>query len=74
MLAEKISAVADGELVLIGDSACDDAYSVSVEHLEQILRVMSELPQHTYILQKSLAWIACISFEGHLDFANIVSS
>lgn len=74
MLAEKISAVADGELVIIGDSACDNAYSLSVEHLDQALRVMSELPQHTYILQTSLTWIACISFEGHLDFANIASS
>lgn len=73
MLAEKINAVADGELVFIGDSACDNAYSLSVEHLDQALRVMSELPQHTYILQKSLAWIACISFEGHLDFATIAS-
>jgi hypothetical protein len=71
MLAKKISAMADGEFIFIGDSACDDAYSVKFEHLEQALRVFSELPQHTYILQKSVAWIACISFEGHLDFANI---
>jgi hypothetical protein len=71
MLAKKISAMADDEFIFIGDSACDDAYSVKVEHLEQALRIFSELPQHTYILQKSVAWIACISFEGHLDFANI---
>jgi hypothetical protein len=72
MFAEKINAVADGELIFIGDSVCDDAYLVNVEHIDQTLRIFSELPQHTYILQNSLAWIACISFEGHLDFANTI--
>jgi hypothetical protein len=68
-LAEEIEKLADKDLIFLGDSACDEAYSIGVEYLEKTLRVFSELPQHTYIMPKSLNWIACISFAGYLDFA-----
>ena len=70
-LAEKIREVSDGNLIFVGDSACDEAYSIAPESLEQALKLFSELPQHTYILQSSLNWIACISFEGDIDFARL---
>lgn len=71
-LAEEIRKVADSNLIFVGDSACDEAYSISIEYLEITLKIFSELPQHTYIVTESLTWIACISFEGDLDFANIL--
>ncbi len=70
-LAEKIREVSDGNLIFVGDSACDEVYSIAPESLEQALKLFSELPQHTYILQTSLNWIACISFEGDIDFAGL---
>ncbi|MBI6909317.1 hypothetical protein [Pseudomonas palleroniana] len=71
LLAEEISKVTSADLIFIGDSACDDAYSIGHEHLTQTLRIFSELPQHTYIVTEAIDWIACISFEGHLDFATL---
>lgn len=71
-LAEEIRNVTDEDLIFIGDSACDEAYSIGLKHIDKVLRIFSELPQHTYIVPKSLAWIACISFEGDLDFAKLL--
>ena len=68
-LAEIIRNFSEGNLIFVGDSACDEAYSIKPENLEQALKSFSELPQHTYILQASLNWIACISFEGDIGFA-----
>jgi hypothetical protein len=71
LLAQEIRKVADADLIFIGDSACDDAYSINPEHLIQTLKIFSELPQHTYIVSEAITWIACISFEGHVDFATL---
>lgn len=70
-LAEKIRKVTDDDLVFISDSACDDAYAIDSKHVCQALKIFSELPQHTYVVSKSLSWIACVSFEGDLDFAKL---
>lgn len=71
-LADEIRKVTDDNLIFVGDSACDEAYSIDPDFLEEALRIFSELPQHTYIVQKSLTWIACITFEGDLNFANLL--
>lgn len=68
-LAKEIKKVADDTIIIVGDSVCDDAYCINLEQLEEALSVFSEIPQHTYIVQKQLNWIACISFEGDIDFA-----
>ncbi|MCS4251445.1 hypothetical protein [Pseudomonas sp. BIGb0164] len=70
-LAEEIKMIADGDLIFIGDSACDEAYFIPPEYIKKAIKIFSELPQHTYIVQDSLAWIACVSFEGDLNFANL---
>ncbi|MGA9703747.1 hypothetical protein [Pseudomonas sp.] len=69
-MANEIKAITNENTIFVGDSACDEAYSVSAEDLEKALMIFSELPQHTYIVPKSLTWIACISFEGNFDFAS----
>ncbi|WP_052958841.1 hypothetical protein [Pseudomonas marginalis] len=71
-LAEEIRRLTDGDLIFIGDSACDEAYSINSKHIEKAIKIFSELPQHTYVISKSLTWIACISFEGDLDFVDIL--
>ncbi|MBP1126326.1 MULTISPECIES: hypothetical protein [Pseudomonas] len=68
LLEEKIKAATKHNVIFIGD-ATDNAYSISTRDLMQSLQVFSKIPQHTYILQKQLDWIACISFEGYIDFA-----
>jgi hypothetical protein len=72
-LAKEIKNVATDEIVILGDSVCDEAYIIHSEDLEEALRFFSEIPQHTYITSTSLEWIACISFEGQWNFANLVS-
>lgn len=74
LIAAKICKTSDNDLIIISDSACDNAYSISPKHLNQVLKVLSEFPQHTYILSTDFTWIACISFEGHLDFCKFLSS
>lgn len=70
-LAKEIQKLTNDNPIFIGDSACDEAYSINLIHIEKALRVFSEIPQHTYIVSKSLAWIACMSFEGDLDLARL---
>ncbi|PRA33068.1 hypothetical protein [Pseudomonas poae] len=71
-LADEIGRTAEDTLIFIGDCACDEAYCISLQHVDKVLRIFSQLPQHTYIVSKSLTWIACISFEGDLDFASLL--
>ncbi len=68
LLEKKIKEATKHNVIFIGD-ATDNAYSISATDLMQSLQIFSKTPQHTYILQKQLDWIACISFEGDIDFA-----
>ncbi|CRM09450.1 hypothetical protein [Pseudomonas sp. 37 R 15] len=70
ILEKKIKAATKCNVIFIGD-ATDNAYSITCRDLMQSLQIFSKIPQHTYILQKQLDWIACISFEGDIDFAKI---
>lgn len=71
-LAKEIQKLTSENPIFIGDSACDEAYSASLIHIEKAIRVFSTIPQHTYIVSKSLTWIACMSFEGDLDIARLI--
>lgn len=71
-LAKEIQKLNDNNLIFIGDSACDEAYSINLMHIDKALSIFSEIPQHTYIVSKSLTWIACIASEGDLDFARLL--
>ncbi len=68
LLEKKIKEATKHNVIFIGD-ATDNAYLISATDLMQSLQIFSKIPQHTYILQKQLDWIACISFEGDIDFA-----
>ncbi|WP_411379946.1 hypothetical protein [Pseudomonas sp. MPB26] len=68
-LAKEVQKFNDNNLIFISDSACDEAYPINLMHIDKALSIFSEIPQHTYIVSKSLTWIACIASEGDLDFA-----
>lgn len=69
-LVKKIKTATERNVIFIGD-ATDNAYSITLSDLMHSLQYFSKIPQHTYILQKQLDWIACISFEGDVDFAKL---
>lgn len=69
-LVEKIKLTTESDVIIIGD-ATDDAYSIGIKHLSQALGIFSTIPQHTYITQESLDWIAGISFEGYIYFSKL---
>ncbi|WP_218170110.1 hypothetical protein [Pseudomonas costantinii] len=69
-LAEKIKSVSASHVFVVGD-ATDNAYSINVKDLFPALQIFSTIPQHTYITQENLSWIACISFEGDIDFSTL---
>ncbi|WP_081321519.1 MULTISPECIES: hypothetical protein [Pseudomonas] len=69
-LAEKIKLATKESVIIVGDST-DNSYSVSVENLLLALQIFSTIPQHTYILQQHLNWIAFISFEEDIYFSNL---
>lgn len=71
-LAGEIRKIDDGNVIFVGDSACNEAYSISLIHIDKALGIFSKTPQHTYIVSTSLTWIACISFEGDLDLASLL--
>lgn len=73
-LVREIKKVADNKIIIVGDSACDEAYCINTQQREEALRIFSETPQHTYIIQRNLYWIACISFEGDTDFSLLKTS
>jgi hypothetical protein len=69
-LAEKITHTTKADIIIIGD-ATDEAYSIGIKQLSPALRIFSTIPQHTYITQESLDWIAGISFEGYIYFCKL---
>lgn len=69
-LEHKIKSATQCNITFIGDST-DQAYSIKISNLLQSLQIFSRIPQHTYILQKQLNWLACISLEGDIDFAEL---
>lgn len=67
-LVEKIISASNDDILIVGDNT-DNAYSISVKNLALAIEIFSSLPQHTYITQKDLSWIACITFRGDIDFS-----
>lgn len=67
-LAKKITPASHDFIFIVGDSI-DNAYAINLKDLTFAIKIFSTIPQHTYITQKDLTWIACISFEGYVDFS-----
>lgn len=69
-LAEKIKLITEGDVIILGDST-DNAYLIDIKDLSPALKIFSTIPQHTYITQERLDWIAGISFEGDIYFSKL---
>ena len=57
------------EIVVLGDNVMDFGITTTSENLEEILKVVLNLPQHTYILNESAQWCMVFEMEGYADFA-----
>lgn len=71
LLAKKITNNSSKKVFFIGDSAMDKAYSISTKDIRKALRIFADVPQHLYILPDTSNWIACISTEGLIDYAEL---
>jgi len=70
-ISEKLNSLAVQRVIFLGDSAIEYAYSIAITDLRRSLDIFAEFPQHTYIFPERLNWIACLAFEGHIDYADL---
>ncbi|MFW9080178.1 hypothetical protein ACOI9X_13005 [Pseudomonas sp. P2757] len=68
-ISNKIRDLNVSEIIFIGDSLTESAYRTSTARLENILKIFSDIPQHTYFFSDSLSFIGCISSEGEINFS-----
>lgn len=71
-ISEKLNNLGVQRVIFLGDSAIEYAYSIATADLRRALDIFAELPQHTYIFPERLHWIACLAFEGHIDYAHLL--
>lgn len=70
-IAEMLGQRRANRVFFLGDSAIDYAYSIDTIDIKSALELISEIPQHSYILPEDLSWIACLSLEGYIDCAEL---
>ncbi|NWE14389.1 hypothetical protein [Pseudomonas yamanorum] len=70
-ISEKLNSLAVQRVIFLGDSAIEYAYSIAITDLRRALDIFAEFPQHTYIFPERLNWIACLAFEGYIDYADL---
>ena len=58
------------EVIIIGDSAIEEAIRLPIKFLKEIFSELLELPQHLYILQENGDWCLSVTMEGDLCFGN----
>ncbi|KPA11165.1 hypothetical protein MHK_008630 [Candidatus Magnetomorum sp. HK-1] len=58
------------EVIIVSDSAIEEAIRMPLKILKEILRDLLELPHHLYILQENGDWCLAITMEGSLCFAH----
>ncbi|NNA68383.1 hypothetical protein [Pseudomonas gessardii] len=70
-ISEALSHLTVKNVCFLGDSAIDHAYIVQIDDIREAIDIFSEIPQHTYVFPENLCWIACITFEGDLDYVDL---
>lgn len=71
IISEQLCALGIQNIIFIGDSAIEHAYSIKIKNIKKAVEIFAEFPQHTYIFPKRLHWIACLAFEGYIDYADL---
>lgn len=49
----------------------DEAYSILTKDIRNALNIFTDVPQHLYMIPDTSNWIACISTEGNIDYAEL---
>ena len=70
-ISEALSHLNTKNVCFLGDSVIDHAYVVQIDDIREAIDIFSEIPQHTYVFPENLCWIACITFEGDLDYVDL---
>lgn len=73
-LSSLVKSTGAANVIFIGDSLTEIAYSINTKHIDAALKLFLEIPQHNYALPEDLSWIACMSMEGYMDFGAVISS
>ncbi|MBK5407517.1 hypothetical protein JFU58_03055 [Pseudomonas sp. TH34] len=71
IVAEKLGSLGIQQVIFLSDSAIEHAYSININDIKKALEIFADFPQHTYIFPQSLHWIACLAFEGQIDYADL---
>lgn len=71
ILSEELGSLGIQKVIFLGDSAIEYAYSINIADIKRALEILAEIPQHTYIFPEELHWIACLAFEGYIDYAKL---
>ncbi|MFF2414916.1 rhs-associated protein [Bacillus safensis] len=56
------------QVIYIGDNLTEFGYQFELQHLEELLVYLLDIPQHHYFISLKGDWCICISFENDLDF------
>lgn len=70
-ISEKLDSLGVQKVIFLGDSAIEYSYSIEISDIKRALEIFADIPQHTYIFPEELHWIACLAFEGHIDYADL---
>lgn len=71
IISEQLCSLGIQNIIFIGDSAIEHAYSIKIKDIKKAVEIFAEFPQHTYIFPENLHWIGCLAFEGHIDYAEL---
>lgn len=71
IISEQLCSLGVQNVIFIGDSAIEHAYSIKIKNIKKAIEIFAEFPQHTYIFPERLHWIACLAFEGYIDYADL---
>lgn len=61
----------DSEIIYIGDSLTDHAYTVKISDLQAFLCAIVDIPQSHYLFRSDFSWCINLSFENDMEFARL---
>ena len=59
-------------VIVIGDSAIEEAIRMPIKILKEILKELLQLPQHLYIVHENGDWCLTVTMEGNLCFGHAI--
>jgi len=61
----------DSDVIYIGDSLTDHAYTVKSSDLQAFICTIVDIPQSHYLFRSDLSWCINLSFENDMEFARL---